>query len=107
MKYLSCNTPLKYRNKESIQNFPSDDKVIRCLYDSLMTLLGKYISSDEQTIQFNLNNTSGSNTMSCELILLRFSDVIENKLNSAQKVDIDVRWDKFGNYSVRKDFKNK
>ena len=99
-KFLSCNTPLKYTDKESIVNFPSNDKGLRCLYDSLLTLLGKYISVNEETILFNQNNISQSNTMNCELILLRFSDIIENKLNSAQKVNIDVRWDNLGNYSV-------
>ena len=41
---------------------------------------------------FSQNNTSDFNTVSCELLLLRFGDTeYENDLKASQKVDIDVR----------------
>ena len=56
--------------------------------------MGKYESSDSECLIFNQNNTSEYNTVSCELILLRFGDTdFENDLKSAQKVDIDIRND--------------
>ena len=61
-------------------------------FDIIPNLLGKYVSKDEQCIIFLQNNTSQFNTLDSELLLLRFSDsYYENKLESAQKVRIDLR----------------
>ena len=95
-KRLSNKQPLKTTDKKYIKTFPTlvDDRFLSAAFNSIPPLLGKYESSDSECLIFNQNNTSEYNTVSCELILLRFGDTdFENDLKSAQKVDIDIRND--------------
>ena len=91
-KRLSDNTPLKRDDKKEVRNFPLDDRHIFPCFDNILPLLGKYTSSDNSCLLFYQNNTSEYNTMSSELIILRFSDTFyENDLKCAQKIPNDIR----------------
>lgn len=91
-KNLSNNAPLKSSDKKYIQNFPSDDRFVFPVFDSIGNILGKYIATDGQCILLHQNNTSQYNSMTSEILILRFEDSSnENILQAAHKVHIDIR----------------
>ena len=100
-KNLSDNTPVLSSQKKHIRNFPTDDRYVTPHFDMIYELLGKYISNDEQSFIVHQNNLSKFNTLDSEILLLRYSDSVEeNKLESAQKVCIDIRYFPNGNFKI-------
>ena len=100
-KNLSDNTPVLSSQKKHIKNFPTDDRYVTPHFDMIYELLGKYISKDEQSFIVHQNNLSKFNTLDSEILLLRYSDSVEeNKLESAQKVCIDIRYFPNGNFKI-------
>ena len=91
-KNLSNNYPLRSSDKKTIRNFPLDDRAVTPLFDEILPRLGKFISHDGECVILHQNNASQHDTMTSELLLLRFTDSEnENDLKCAHKVFIDYR----------------
>ena len=81
---LSNNIPLNTRATVH------DESISTCL-ENIPSLLGKYISSNEESILVHQNNRSVFNKVTFELLLLRYADTIENQMISAQNVPVYIR----------------
>ena len=57
----------------------------------LPPILGTYVSTNEESVVIGLNNTSEYDSVTFEILLLRYADLIGNDLQGAQKASLDLR----------------